>query len=262
MSWASSRRRADDDQGRLAAARPGQPPRPDRRRSGRLARRDPAHGRDQRRLRRADPRRPSAARRDARTTTAPTSGRARGRAGGPPRAKPDPPGHRPGRHDRDVPAAQPDDRRRTGTGARATRARSTIADRPAARCAASGQREAAPRLDPDRARWSATGSATSAARRRRRSTPPATTSSSSASSTATRSARSPPSSRRTSTGWPATVTRDPELVAAARVIQADLDARGVARRPTRRPPAPAAAPRRARPGDARSPPDTGGRSVR
>ena len=44
-----------------------------------------------------------------------------------------------------------------------------------------------------------------------------------------------------------TVTRDPELVAAARVVQADLDARGVAPpRPSRRRCAPAAPPRPAR----------------
>ena len=64
-----------------------------------------------------------------------------------------------------------------------------------------------------------------------------------------------------------TVTRDPELVAAARVVQADLDARGVAA------PRPPAARRRGRDAVAHGrcvparrradrPPDTGGRSMR
>ena len=65
-----------------------------------------------------------------------------------------------------------------------------------------------------------------------------------------------------------TVTRDPDLVSAARVVQADLDRRGIARgAPTRRPTGrrrphrlrPSAAPDP--PGNARSPPDTGRRPM-
>ena len=61
-----------------------------------------------------------------------------------------------------------------------------------------------------------------------------------------------------------TVTRDPDLVAAARVIQADLDRRGILRRARPTPERRAARPLRLTPGagDARTPPDTGGRSVR
>ena len=107
-------RESDRHQGRLAAARPGQPPGPDRRRSGGVAGGDPADGRDQRRLCRAH------ARRRRRTPprdepNAPTSAPTAQRRGGPPRPKPTRPVTAPGRHDRQRPATQPDDRaRRTG----------------------------------------------------------------------------------------------------------------------------------------------------
>ena len=52
----------------------------------------------------------------------------------------------------------------------------------------------------------------------------------SASSTATRSARSRRSSRPTSTGWRRRSMRDPDLLAAARVVRDDLDRRGIVRR--------------------------------
>ena len=52
---------------------------------------------------------------------------------------------------------------------------------------------------------------------------------SSAGSMARRWARSPTASRPTSTGSPRTITRDRDLVLSARVIAADLDARGVER---------------------------------
>ncbi len=184
-------------QGRLAPLGADQPPRPDRRRSGGVTRRDPAHGRDQRRLCRPDPRH--------RSWRPFPRGRRAGRLRGP---GPEPPGwsaatqavasgDRQGRHDRDVHAAQSDDR---AADRRAIRTWRSGFDR---RCAASGSTVSHRAPPPRPGRWSAIRSVISAVRHRRRSTPRGSTSSSSASSMATRSARSPASSRPTSTGWPA-----------------------------------------------------------
>ncbi len=105
-----------------------------------------------------------------------------------------------------------------------------------ARCPASRRprrnRSAASRRGPRRrpARSSRTGSATSAAGRRPRWRRRTSTRSSSASSTATRSGQIA-SFEPSYIDWlGGTVTRDPELVAAARVVQADLDRRGIVRR--------------------------------
>ena len=149
----------DADQGRLASPRADEPSRPDRRRSGRVARRDAADGRDQRRLRGADPRDRPGRRASGRGSDADGTpfepGVAR-RRGGPPRPEADAAGHRPGRHERDVPAAEPGGRQRRA------------ADHPAAasrRCAptSSAASRRARRRRP--ARSSAIGSAISGGRR-------------------------------------------------------------------------------------------------
>ena len=104
-----ARGRPRPDQGRLAAPRPDQPPGPDRRRPGRVAGRDAADGRDQRRVRRARPARPAG--RHGRPRQGPTRPRSsdgrRPASGRPAAAEADPAGHRPRRHERDVPAPQP-----------------------------------------------------------------------------------------------------------------------------------------------------------
>ena len=120
-------------------------------------------------------------------------------------------------HDRHLPAAQPDDRRRASD-----------AQRPPAapRRARHRSRRAPPRRP---VRSSAAGSATSADRRRPGSSGARGTIEFGKfhGHTLGQIAAFEPSY----IDWVAgTVTRDPELVAAARVVQADLDARGVARR--------------------------------
>ena len=135
----------------------------------------------------------------------------------------DPAGDRPGRHERHVPAAQPGDGRHT--------ARDGHPPPASRRSAPIGRPRTTARLDADRARCVRDRMRHFRRPSRRRSSDGrGARSSSSASSTATRSARSRRSSRRTSTGSPGTVTRDPDLVAAARV---DPGRPGPARRPRR-----------------------------
>ena len=216
------RRHPDADQGRLAPPGPDQPPRPDRRRPGGVARRDAADGRDQRCVRGADParRRRGARRRQRDRPTGRRSSRAsRARRGGPPRPEADPPGHRPGRHQRHLPAAQPGRRQRRAGGRRCPASR---------RCATTPSGREPPRAS------TPTGPLVRDRLRHFRR-PPApsledaeATVITSASSTATRSARSRRSSRRTSTGSPGRSATTRTWSSAARVIQADLDRRGVA----------------------------------
>ena len=237
-----------------------QPPRPDRRRPGRVAPRDPADGRDQRRLRGADPR-------NAERPSRNGGGRAdetpfEPGVGAPPRraaaTEADPAGHRPGRHERRLPAAQPGGRqqRRPDAAARPA-AQGHRRRRPRSRCA--------PRRRPGRS--SATGCATSGGRRRPRWPPPRRRSCSFGKfhdHTLGQIAAFEPSY----IDWVAgTVNHDPDLVSAARVIQADLDRRGIARGAPRAgrpdgddPQPPEAIRQRLDPsGKARSPPDTGRR---
>ena len=195
-------RHPDPDQGCLASPGTDEPSRPDRRRSGCLARRHATDGRDQRRLCGADARdRPGRAQRTW-IGCGRHAVRARRRAPTrrPARPEADAAGHRPGRHQRDVPAAEPGGRQRR---------RTDHPPRPAAaprRPSSATSRHARRRR---RARSSAIGCVISGGRRRPRSSRPRRRSSRSASSTTTRSARSRPSSRRTSTGWrgPSTTIR-------------------------------------------------------
>ena len=129
------------DQGGLAAARAAAPSGPDRRRSGGIARRDAADGRDQRGLRGADAR----AARSGPSWRAAGAGRGGGRAGAcrrtrtapaqapgrPAAATADPTGHRPGRHDakRSGRATNPSDRA-PPAGARPPSRRPAAAARP------------------------------------------------------------------------------------------------------------------------------------
>ena len=114
-SSVSSRRHPDPDQGCLASPGTDEPSRPDRRRSGCLARRDATDGRDQRRL--------CALTREIDGPGAAWIGcgrhavRARRRTStrGPASPEADPAGHRPGRHQRDIPAPEPGGRQRRGT---------------------------------------------------------------------------------------------------------------------------------------------------
>ena len=163
---------ADRDQGGLAAPRPGQPPGPDRRRPGRVAGRDAADGRDQRRLRGADPRvRP----RDGGgppSDAGPTSTRRRPAARRAAAAEADPPGHRPRRHDaRRSARATRHGRRRTAGRPR----RATPLPRPAAAARRAVRRRAAARVDADRPAGARPGPQLPPARRRRPSTSRATT---------------------------------------------------------------------------------------
>ena len=175
--------------------------RPDRRRPCRVPGRDPADGRDQRRLCRPDPRdgRPTGSQTGAPADmgtdgTAPPWGR--------PAATPtDPTRHRPGRYDRHLPAPQPDDAARGG---RHLSASWLDVDRPAAAARTNGSASEPPRAS------TPTGPLERGRLRNfRRPRPPTprpcarARRSSSASSTATRWGRSRLSSRRTSTGWPA-----------------------------------------------------------
>ena len=228
---------ADPDQGRLAPAGPDQPPGPDRRRPGRVSRRHAADGRDQRRLRRADPRcRPDGPRPDAGRSDDDRSSRGVARRrGGPPPPKP----------------TRPVTGRVDMSGVYRPRNQAASATAPAGpRCPASRRKRAghrrpraAARLDADRAARPRPGPPLPPPRRRRRSRRPRRPSCRSASSTTTRSARSPPSSRPTSTGSPGPSTTTRTSSRAARVVQADLDRRGILRA---RVPSPDAVERRGR----------------
>ena len=184
----------------------------------------------------------------------------RARCGSPPRRatrpETDPTGHRPRRHERRLPAAQPGPREQRGPDA-------------AARPAAEGDRCRRPRsparLDARPDRRPAAGCATSGGRRRPR-WPLAEATVISFGKFHDHTLGQIAAFEPSYIDWVAgTVSHDPDLVSAARVIQADLDRRGD------RPPDPSdtgsARPlrlRRVRPrletaGKARSPPDTGRR---
>ena len=229
-----ARRQPRRHQGRLARASPGGTTRTSPATIPRArATRDPPDGRDQRRLRRADAcRRDHEGRRAAATGdgangtagTAPRH-RPRRRRGGPPAAgEADPAGHRPPRPQRHRPAAQPDDHP-----ARVPHP----ADRPAA-AALGPVRAGAPRLaavGPD---------GVGATRRLRAARPPRRSTTPSCvevdfgkfhGHTLGEIAAFEPSY----IDWLAgTVTRDPELALAARVIREELDRRGIVRATARR----------------------------
>ena len=138
-----ARRRPVPDQGRLAAAGAIEPSGPDRRRPDGRPGRDAADGRDQRRLRGADPRGgggPPGTGRRAR--------RLRGRARAAPRraatAAADPAGDAPPGHDRDIPAAQPGDKTRRRRGRAGRRSRCAGAPRHGTRRPAAAARRACP----------------------------------------------------------------------------------------------------------------------
>ena len=184
-------RLADPDQGGLAAAGPGAPPGPDRRRPGGVARGDATDGRDQRRLRGAHPHRRVHPGPRRRCSVHCLVRRPAGRSSATEALASD---HRPAGHERHVSPAQPG--RREPVASRA-------AGRPGARCGAVSwiaSRRARRRRPGRRSR---AGSVTSGGRPRPRSTRRPATSSNSASSMGTAWARSPPSSRPTSIGWPA-----------------------------------------------------------
>ena len=222
---------ADPDQGGVAKARPSAPPRPDRRRSGGVADRHPPDGRDQRGLRLDDPRR-----------LPPRPGE-RGSAGRPA-----------GRHGAEADGAPAPSRRSAQAAADAARspagstcrARSGRATRPSASASASGRCEPAsaasrrcagrPRSASRRARATRRGPLERDRVRNFRPPPLPPLD-------AARDHELPFGKFRGHTlgqvaafepsyvDWLArTITRDPELVAAARSVQADLDHRGVVRR--------------------------------
>ena len=221
-SSASSAAPAPRDQGRLAAARPAAPSRPDRRRSGGLAGRDAPDGRDQRRLCGAD-----AGRRRNGTSQAGQGDAdvefdgARTASRRPAASEADAPGDRPGRHEPDVPAAQP----------RPTHERAARPGRPAAADGAIGRAASrrAPRhptgpLERDRIRDFR---------------PPPRPTLEDARAIVVRLRQVPRPHARPDRGVRAVVhrlagrapsQRDPDLRLAARVIQDDLDQRGIVRR--------------------------------
>ena len=253
----------DADQGRVAAPCPDAPPRPDRRRSGRIADRDPADGRDQRRLRRADPRRRAARRAAGRRGRRPTrSGGRRGAARTSQRAvrrSPRPTRPVTGRVDT-TDNVRPRNQTRPPPAARPAVPSSR---RPAAVARATRQPRAAAGEHADRPAGARSGSATSAGRSRRRSQDALELELGFGKfhgHTLGQIAAFEPSY----IDWLATtITRDPELVAAARVVRDELDRRGH-RAPgaagATTSPGPAGPPdrhvpaRRRRPRNARSPP--------
>ena len=245
-----SRRLRDRDQGRLAPARPRPPPRPDRRRPGGLACRDAPDGRDQRRLCRAHPRRrpgagarPRRRRRRLRRRTPPEARRPAG-----PEA--DAPGHRPRRHER-TPSGRAT--RPAGHGAR----RPALPGQPPLAAESSGG-------EPPRASTPTGPLVKDRVRHFRRRPPPR-----SRRRTSSRVRQVPRPHVRPDRGVRAVLhrlarrdrTRDPDLVAAARVVQADLDRRGVLRR-ARPAPEPCGRPPAERSPDREKPPDIGGLSDR
>ncbi len=143
-----------DGQGGLAPARPGQPPRPERRRSGRRpGPRPPGWSRSTRptsgSAKAARPSAPPAPQRAGGKSTRPTADAAafdasgtRRRHGRAAAAPADPAGDRPSRHQRDAPPAQPDD---DPAGAATRTARSAGTARSASRPAGRGPANLGPR---------------------------------------------------------------------------------------------------------------------
>ena len=230
------RRRAgglpDPGQGRVAQARPDQPSGSDRRRPGGLPRRDTQDGRDQRGLRSGLARRgaPNEARRAGGGATSMAQ---RPRRGGPPRPKPT----RPVTGRLDLSGTF---RPRNETIWRRRSARTGRPQRPARRpfrSTADSLREPSP--EPPRAATPTGPLERDRIRDFRRPKPPPLDDAASHD----RVRQVPRAHAGRDRGfepsyidWLAgTITRDPELVAAARVIQADLDARGIPRREHTRP---------------------------
>ena len=228
-SGSSEGRPADPDQGRLAPTRPASTTPTSSATTRPRPRRDPPDGRDQRGLRGA-PRGTGPARGatgDEPDDAADDGERRRPRRDAARRsasAAPDPPGHRPGRHDRHLPGPQPARTTPRGTAAptpgrpaAAAPCRATSASRPAPHDPTG---PLAPVADPQFQPPDPPDSRGRVDDRARRS----------ASSAATRSARSPDSSRPTSTGSRRRSPATRDLVAAARVDPRRPRRRGIVRR--------------------------------